>query len=195
MLGHLENQLVELLKLSPLGTRLKMIGSLPDVPDKDVIKRWGLDAPAAYVIPMDGAISEHSVSPKFVVVLVARNARGQESVRQGDGKTIGLYEMLDAGIAELHGGQTPDGSWKVTGYQFLQDNELRNSGLQAVLIAIQTECDPPAKDAVNLGDFLVFHADYDIQPHTPDEHPRWLAENHDNPSPDLQSQTNPTEAP
>ena len=38
--------------------------------------------------------------------------------------------MLDAAIAELHGGQTEAASWHVSRYQFLQDNQFRYQGLQ-----------------------------------------------------------------
>lgn len=194
MLGDLENQLIALLKASPLGLRLKVVDSLPDTPDKDVLKRWGLDAPAAYVVAMDGSISQAVATPQFVVVLVARNARGHQAARHGDGQTIGLYEMLDAGIAELHGGQTEGGSWQVTRYQFLQEDALREHGLHAALVQLQADVDPPQKDQQNLGEFLEFHADYDIEPTaTPEDRERWLNEDHADPAPDLQSHINPQE--
>lgn len=193
MLGELEIELISLLKASPLGARLKAVDSMPDTPDKDLVKRWGLDAPAAYVVAMDGSLTQAIATPQFVVVMVARNARGHQAARRGDGKAIGLYEMLDAGIAELHGGQTEGASWQVTRYQFMQDNELRENGLQVALVQIQADVDPPEKEAVNLGDFTVFHADYDLDPQTPSEHERWINEDHSAPAPDLQSQINPQE--
>lgn len=194
MLGDLETQLIDLLKASPLGTRLKVVDSLPDTPDKDLLKRWGLDAPAAYVVAMDGTLSQAIATPQFVVVLVARNARGHQAARRGDGRTIGLYEMLDAGIAELHGGQTDDGSWQVTRYQFVQDEALREQGLQAVMVLLQADCDPPQKDAVNFGDFTEFHADFDIEPFaSAADRQRWADEDHAEPAPDLHSHINPQE--
>lgn len=194
MLGELETQLIELLKSSELGRRLKVVDSLPDTPDNDLVKRWGLDAPAAYVVAADGTLSQAIATPQFVVVLVARNARGHQTARRGDGKTIGLYEMLDAAIAELHGGQTEAASWQVTRYQFLQDNQFRDQGLQLALVQIHADTDPPQKDATNLGEFLEFHADFDIEPMaTPEDRVRWLNEDHADPAPDLQSHINPQE--
>jgi hypothetical protein len=194
MLGELESQLVDLLKASPLGARLRVVDSLPDTPDKDLVKRWGLDAPAAYVVAMDGTLSQAIATAQFVVVLVARNARGHQAARRGDGKTIGLYEMLDAGIAELHGGATDDASWQVTRYQFVQDETLRDQGLQAAMLLIQADIDPPQRDAVNLGEFLEFHADFDIQPLASDaDRQRWASEDHAEPAPDLHSHINPQE--
>ena len=63
------------------------------------------------------------------------------------------------------------------------------------MVAIESQVDTPQPDAdaLNLGEFLEFHADYDIAPHTPAEHQRWLDENHDAPAPDMQSHINPQE--
>lgn len=193
MLGDLETQLIDLLKASNLGRRLKVVDSLPDTPDADLVKRWGVDAPAAYIVAADGTLSQAIATPQFVLVLVARNARGHQAARRGDGKTIGLYEMLDAAIAELHGGQTADAGWQVTRYQFLHDNPMRDQGLQIALVQLQADTDPPQKDATNLGEFLEFHADFDIDPQTPTEHQRWLDEDHSAPAPDMQAHINPQE--
>lgn len=194
MLGDLETQLVDLLKGSELGLRLKVVDSLPDTPDRDLVQRWGLDAPAAYVVAADGTLSQAIATPQFVVVLVARNARGHQAARRGDAKTVGLYQMLDAAIAELHGGQTDDASWQVTRYQFLHDSQFRDQGLQIALLQIQADTDPPQKDAVNLGEFLEFHADFDIAPlATAEDRERWVNEDHAAPAPDLQSHINPQE--
>lgn len=195
MLGDLENQLIALIKGSTLGSRLRTVDSLPDVPDKDVVKRWGTDAPAAYVVAMDGSLSYSVATPRFVVVMVARNARGHQKARHGDGKLIGLYEMLDAGIALLNGGTTPDASWQTTGYQFLRDTALADQGLFVGMVAIQAELDPPQPEETNVGEFLQFHADIDVEPFTPDEHERWVNEDHAEPAPDLQSDINPREFP
>lgn len=194
MLSELETQLIDLLKASPLGTRLRVVDSLPDTPDKDLLKRWGLDAPAAYVVAMDGAIDGDVATPQFVLVLVTRNARGHQAARRGDGKLIGLYEMLDAGLAELHGGQTDDANWTVTRYQFLQDVEIREQGLQAALVLLQADTGMPQKEALNLGDFTEFHADYDLAPLASDaDRQRWATEDHAEPLPDLHSHINPQE--
>lgn len=194
MLGELESELIALLKESPLGLRLKAVDSLPDIPDKDVLNRWGADAPAAYIVAMDGSVVDAVATTPFVVVLVSRNARGASAARQGDVKTIGLYEMLDSVIAELHGGLTASANWAVTGYQFLQNEAARDKGLQVALVATQSNCDPPQRGGLNLADFTVFHSDIDIDPQSsPSDHQRWGNENHSQPAPDLQSQTNPQE--
>ena len=190
MLGLLENELVALIKDSALGRRMKKVDSLPDTPDKDVLKRWGAEAPAAYVVAMDGAIEGVTATPKFVVVFVARNARGASEARHGDGKVIGLYEMLDVGIGLLNAGTTENAAWQVTGYQLMQDTALRDQGLQVGLVSVQAPVDVPTSSDVELGEFVEFHGDYDLEPHTPNEHQRWLNENHNAPAPDMQSHIN-----
>lgn len=195
MLGDLESELIALLKGSELGARLRVVDQLPDVPDKDVLTRWGVDAPAAYVVAMDGSLTDAVATAPFVVVLVARNARGAGASRQGDARTIGLYEMLEEAIAELHGGQTDSASWSVTGYQFLQNEAARDKGLQVALVATQSNCDPPQRGGLNLADFTVFHGDIDIEPNSSTgDHQRWANEDHSAPAPDLQSHINPQEA-
>lgn len=195
MLGALENELVALIKESPLGRRLRVVDALPDTPDKDVIKRWGLDAPAAYVVAMDGSITGDSTEPKFVVVLVAKNASGVKEARHGGGKVIGLYQMLDAAIAVLNNGRTENASWRTTAYQLLQDVDLREQGLHAAMVAVESVVDTPQPDdeSLGLGEFLEFHADYDLAPHAPGEHQRWLSEDHSAPAPDMQAHINPQE--
>lgn len=161
MLGELENELIATLKASELGKRLKMIGSQPDVPDKDLIGRWSLEAPAAYVASGDGSLTERGdVNAPFVVVLVARNARGHEAARHGDARLIGLYEMVDASIALFNEAATASGVWYVTGYQFLQLPDLRDRGLYVALVALQARCAAPTPDTSSLADFDHLYANW-----------------------------------
>ncbi|MDA8483594.1 DUF1834 family protein [Pseudomonas resinovorans] len=166
MLGDLENELIATLKASELGKRLKTIGSLPDVPDKDLITRWGVEAPAAYVVSLDGSLMPDrgkALAP-FSIVLVARNARGHDAARHGDGRVIGLYEMVDAGIALFNEARTASGLWYVTGYQFLQLTELRERGLYVALLALQTQCDTPTPATTDLADFDHLYANWKVVP-------------------------------
>lgn len=165
MLGELENQLIAFIKDSELGKRLKAIDSLPDAPDKDVVKRWSLDAPAAYAVALDGIVNDKGqmVSP-FVVVLVARNARGHQAARQGDGKAIGLYEMVESSVALLHEIQGSGRTWYVSGYQFMQDEALRANNLHVALVAVQTSAPVPPFSTVNLGEFDHLYANWSVAP-------------------------------
>jgi phage gp37-like protein len=167
MLGDLENELIAILKDSELGKRLKTVGSLPDVPDKDLIGRWGLEAPAAYVASGDGTVTNAGrVSSSFAVVLVARNARGHEAVRHGDARTIGLYEMLEASLALLHEARSvaAGSTWYATGYQFMQMKELRDRGLHVALLALQTAAPVPVPDISALEGFELLYANWKVVP-------------------------------
>jgi phage gp37-like protein len=163
MLGELENELIAMLKTSELGKRLKMIGSQPDVPDKDLIARWGLEAPAAYVACGDGKLTDRgTVATSFVVVLVARNARGHEAARHGDGRTIGLYEMVDASIALFNEAPRVGGQWYVTDYQFLQLTDLRDRGLYVALVSLHTQGAVPTQSTTDLADFDHLYANWKV---------------------------------
>lgn len=161
MLGELELELIGAITNSGLGQRLKTIGSQPAVPDKDLVSRWSLEAPAAYVAAADGQINDRgrAVAP-FVVVLVARNAHSQDTARRGDKQVIGLFQMVDACIGLLNEASTVSGTWYATGYQFLQLPELRDKGLQVALVGLQTQVPVPTPDITDLPDFELLYAEW-----------------------------------
>ena len=165
MLGELENQLIAFITDSELGQCLRAVDSLPDTPDKDVVMRWTLEAPAAYAVALDGIVDDRGqmVSP-FVVVLVARNSRGYQAARQGDGDTIGLYEMVESCVSLLHEIQGAGRTWYVSGYQFVQDEALREHELHAALVAVQTSCPVPPFNAANLAEFDHLYANWSVVP-------------------------------
>lgn len=164
MLGELENELLGEIRDSELGKRLKTVADFPDVPDKDALNRWGMDAPAAYVVSLDGQITDRGVTTPFAVVLVAKNARGHTSARQGDARVIGLYEMVDASLSLLHGSRSLGGVRYCSGYQFLQEVELRNKGLFAAVVTLQCTGDVPAPSAADLSEFDHLYADWAVVP-------------------------------
>jgi hypothetical protein len=161
MLGELELELIGAITDSPLGQRLKTIGSQPAVPDKDLVNRWSLEAPAAYVAAADGQFNQRGmVDAPFVVILVARNAHSQDAARRGDKKVIGLYQMVDTCIALLNERQTASGTWYASAYQFIQLPELRDRGLQVALVAISTQVPAPTPDIADLPDFDLLYAEW-----------------------------------
>ncbi|MFL1552497.1 phage protein Gp37 [Pseudomonas sp. D47] len=165
MLGEIEIELINTIKNSELGKHLKVVASLPSMPDKDVLNRWGADAPAAYVVALDGSVTNGEfLSIPFVVVLVARNARGPDAARHGDKRVIGLYDMVKAGFALLHGATWSDGKWLASSYQFMQDVELRNAGLSVALISLRTSCDVPTPSTANLSEFEHLYASWAVVP-------------------------------
>lgn len=191
MLMELETELLDLVRGSPVAAGLR-IKSLPDTDVKDLVNRWGADAPAVYVSPLAGAVIGSIVEPRFMLTLVVKNARGQESARYGDRKNPGLYPLNDQLMALIHNAPPGLANWKVNRYEFLNEQILRDNGLFCALIEVGAETDMPLPDEVSgLPDFTEFHADFDLDPHASDaRHQEWAKENYAGPElPDLQSQT------
>lgn len=175
MLADTEENLVELIKETTVGKRLRLVSTLPDLPDADVLKRWRAEAPSVYVVPGDGVIGADSVELPFVLVLVATNARGHEAARRGDGKVIGLYEMLDGLLAELH--EAPFGRSAIycQEYAWLQEKALRDNGLFAVTLLLQTSANLPVPDISALADFDELYGSWGVVPQ-PEQAGKPLAE-------------------
>lgn len=164
MLADSEESLVALIKATTVGKRLRLVSTLPDLPDADVLQRWVTDAPSVYVVPGDGVIGTDTVVLPFVLVMVAKNARGHEAARRGDGKVIGLYEMLDGLLAELH--ETPFGHSAIycQEYAWLQDKALRDKGLFAATLLLHTTVNLPVPDISALADFDELYASWGVVP-------------------------------
>jgi phage gp37-like protein len=150
VLAELEAALVDVIKASALGKCLRMIGTLPHEPEKDVLRRWATDAPAIYVVPCDGEVNTKELLTPFVLVLVAKNASGHEQARRGDLNTIGLYAMLEHSISVLHRATVAGVRIQCSQYSFLQDEELTKNGLYAITLLITASGDVPALSADGL---------------------------------------------
>lgn len=182
MLAELEAGLVELLKLSPLGSRLRQVDSLPDLEGDSLIGRFTTDAPAAYVAMGSFPVKNRCARPKYGIACVAKNSRSHQAARHGDGVVIGLYEMLDAVMTLIDGAEINDGdasvSFDVVSCDVISSEALYQKGLYAAVVQIESTAEvslPGISD--NLADFKVFRADYDIDPHHPAaEHDKWLLE-------------------
>lgn len=164
MLGDQESALVALIQKTAVGKRLRLVSTLPDLPDEDILKRWRAEAPSVYVVPGDGGIELNAVSMPFSLVLVATNARGHEAARRGDGRVIGLYEMLDGLIAELHEARFGSGALYCDRYEWLQDKGLRDNGLFAVMLQVQTSAAIPEPDISGLDEFDELYASWGVVP-------------------------------
>lgn len=164
MLGDSEAELVALIKETEVGKRLRQVSTLPDQPDGDILKRWKTEAPSVYVVPGDGSIELNAVSMPFSLVLVATNARGHEAARRGDGRVIGIYEMLDGLIAELHESLFGSGVLYCDRYEWLQDKGLRDNGLFAAMLLVQTSASIPEPDISALADFDELYASWGVVP-------------------------------
>lgn len=179
MLTEAEAGLVAAIKASSLAARLRLVGTLPDQSGDSLVKRFAADAPAAYVTLGNFSSESTGVRLRAAVVCVARNASGSEAARQGDGKMIGMYQIMDAVMAILHDASAGGATWSVVGGEFMENNKVYESGLAAGVVKLETigPVTLPLPDLDRLGDFATFHADYDFDPlATPEARAGWVAE-------------------
>lgn len=183
MLAEAENELIALIKGSPLGARLRQVASLPDLSGDSLVKKFATDAPAVYLAAGSLRVTDRSARLRFGVACVARNSRGHTAARQGDGSAagpMGLYEMLESVAGLLDGAFAGESSWKVTAIDFMADELLYKAGLYAGVVQIETygTVDLPVPvDEETLDRFITFHSDLDVPPHeAAAEHNKWLQE-------------------
>ncbi|MDP1681085.1 MAG: DUF1834 family protein [Burkholderiales bacterium] len=179
MLAEAENGLIALIKAAPVGAKLREVASLPDLDGDSLVKKFFNDAPAVYVAPGSFQVRDRIAYLKFGLACVARNSRGHAAARIGDGKLIGLYEMMEAVAAALDGAVAGECGWYVTGCDFMSDEVLYKNGVYAGVVQIESPgvTLPSSLDPATLGDFISFRADYDIPPfETPVERDKWSKE-------------------
>ena len=82
--------------------------------------------------------------------------------RHGDGKLIGLYEMIDTLCAVLDNANTANSSWGVTGVTFLNDERFYRAGLYIGAVNVEGRVRLDAVEPSTLDAFVTFHADYDL---------------------------------
>lgn len=180
MLAETENALIALVRQAPIGQRLREVASLPDLEGESLIGRFATDAPAVYVALGSFPVANRAARLKFGLACVARNSRSHEAARQGDGKAIGLYEIIEAVMALMDGARTPDANWRVTSCDLMVDDNLYKKGIYAGVVQIEMTGEvelPDPIDEDSLSPFETFHADLDIPPiEAAGEHAKWLQE-------------------
>ncbi len=181
MLADAENELISLIKSSPLGAKLRDVSSLPDLSGESLVTKFANDAPAIYLAAGSVQVVDRSARPRFGVACVARNSRGHSAARLGDGAgPIGLYEMIESAAGLIDGAFAGGSTWRITAIDFMADEILYKAGVYVGVVQIETygTVDLPAPvDEEALDQFLTFHADTDIPPHeTTAEHSKWLQE-------------------
>lgn len=186
MLTELELSLVAKVKQSPLGGRLRLVDTLPDLDGDNLVSRFTNDAPAVYVALGSFSVRDGYVQPKFGIACVAKNSRSHQAARHGDGIAIGLHEMLEAVMTIVdgttidygEGDETDSVAFEVIGCDLVASEKLYEKGVYAGVVQIQSTANVRlAADLGRLADFNTFHADFDIEPHeTAAEHAKWLQE-------------------
>lgn len=176
MLKEIELGIVEKIKNSALKTKLKQIECLPEISGEKLVNKFVTDAPGVYVATSDFEVIEDQLPLKFVVAAVVRNSASKISPRHGDGKTLGLYELVEVLLPVLHG-------LKVNGQavlyvqrvQWVKSDLLFNNGLEVAELTLSGQAGmPPLLDVNDLDDFETFAGQYDIPPHVNAiEHNKW----------------------
>lgn len=196
MLAELETGLVALIKASSLASRLRQVDTLPDLDGDSLVGRFISDAPAVYVALASFPVKHGYAQIRFGVACLARNSRGQQDARHGDGVVIGLHQMLDAVMSLLDGATVTAGdtgvAFEVVSCDLVASEALYQKGVYAGVVHIQSSSEVQLPGLLSdLSDFKTFHADYDIEPHeTAAEHAKWLKEpvDHSTSAPELTDQ-------
>lgn len=191
MLTEAENALVNRIKVAPIGLKLRQVDTLPDLDGDTLVKKFATDAPAAYVAPAATlGIKDSIMDVGFGIACVARNAGGQAATRKGDGKVIGLYEMVEIIAGMLDGFVAGEIPLYAISVSIMNDEKIYKAGLQVAVISLQGQMKlPSALDESSLDDFLTLGGQYDVMPHASKiEHEKWKEEpsDHSSTKPDIE---------
>lgn len=170
MLTEIESDLVQAIRSSPLGERVRTVAPLPEIDGRALVGRFGVEAPAIFVVVDGGELHGEELTLNIHLLCVARNARGHRAARGGDGVTVGLYQMIDALLLLPLPGQ-------VRSFDLVDDEAMFQAGLHLARALLTIRHPVPGPDLSGLDDFLTFSGDLDIPPHeTGEEHQQWLQE-------------------
>lgn len=160
MLAELEQGLLDAIDGSALGARLKKRDFLPRI-SPEVLNSLATTAPAVYVATRDITVNGHRAEVVIDALCLARNARGATEAMHGDGRVIGLYEIVDALLALMGPGKQH--GYTATGVRIERDPAWAAAGLNAAIVTVKAQAAVPAEiDAASLGPFLVFHAEHSL---------------------------------
>lgn len=165
MFAAIEDEIIAAVKASPLGARLRAVASLPAADEENLIARFTADSPAVYVT-IGGFVADSRVlTLRYGLACCARNARGHQAARDGEGQLIGVYEMMDALTALFGDRPTTSVGWHVTGGNWLNDKRILRMGLTVGVVNIEGKVPiPNAIDTATLNAFLTYRAEHSLAP-------------------------------
>lgn len=193
MLDQIERELLDVIS-EALGTAITKPQSIGGNWTPDELKRTLSAAPTVRLAygggPLDpeSSLADHKSEWVYYVVT---GGPTEESRRRGGPQTIGAYAMLKRLVPAIHGRTLPEIG---TASAYRIDNLFAETGLDAggAVYAIRFrlpfifEAGGAGAGESGLSEFLVFHADYDLEPFAPEQHSNWLGENHTELAPDAQ---------
>ena len=196
MFAEMEIGLVAVIEASPLAQKLVCVETLPELDGDNLVKQFAARSPAVYVVAgVHAQVSDGAIRVPFGLACVARNARGHEEARRGDGLTVGVYAMIESVLGLVENGQAGGYLWRVTGIEFMTEAVLTQNGLTVGVVTVETLAALPngidETALAALSEFTTLRADYDIKPMVvTSEHNKWIKDDPDYSSskPELQDQ-------
>ena len=187
MFNDLQAELITALK-TLLGAKTRTIAPVPTENGEALLRRFGSDAPALYVVLMPGSIDGDAARVRFAVLCVTQDARSTQAARAGTGTTIGLHPLMNAvmtlGSGALNG-------WQATGWDFHDHDDFIKHDLQCGTVFLQVRSDLPQRELGELNDFLQLNAFVDIDPMSSEEdRNNWIAGEEAETQPDIAAQIN-----
>jgi len=189
-IATVEDAIVNRIK-AVLGISVRTVEALPGDWDDDMLKRLLRLVPGVFVAFAGGAPkSVGSTSPdidsQWIVYVVTGHASGEAPRRRGDALQIGAYELIQILVPALHLQKVSGGGTLMfAGVDNLYTGTIDKQGIAVYAIRYQVQvCMSMELDLSTLDDFETFDAQYDVAPHTPDEHLKWLEGDYDTSNPD-----------
>lgn len=166
-----------------VGEHMRQVSSLPSDWDDELINRLGLAAPAVFVgfgggpAQRDAAQGEAAISGRWAITVATAHASGEEARRRGDALQPGAYELVETLAPLVHNFTIPKvGTTKLESIDNLYTGSVDGKGLAVYVIVLSVPMSfPLVVPAEQLGRFAAFGANYDIPPHSPENHRRWIA--------------------
>lgn len=178
MLQAVELGLIEKIKASQIGAKLRQIAALPDVDGASLVKAFATDAPGVYIATDNFTIENMEILHKFSVAAVVRNAKSAIAPRHGDGVQLGLYDLVQALLPVLYASYIEGFVLYPTAVQWVKDKVLYDNGIEVAEITLEARVTMEnGLDGLNLDNFETFKAQFDIEPLSSEaEHDKWAAE-------------------
>lgn len=167
MLAEIENALVDLVKNDALKDKLRCVDVLP-FQSAQQLMRYPFVTPGVYVVYNNTSLQQVGATNKFSYLCLSQNARGSKEGMQGDGKTIGAYQIADRIASIIANGS----DYIATQIRPLRDSLFDSQNISGV--AVDVECTHSLDDPVDIADlnaFLTFTADHVADdPNAPSSH-------------------------
>lgn len=165
------------------GHLVQDVQSLPGDWDDQMFKRLLAAVPGIFVIFSGGQRSsgagqlEAAIDARWTVLVCTGHASGEAARRRGDAMQVGAYQLVVRVAAVLHGFVVPHfGALSLLGVNNLFTGVVESQGLAVYAMDFSMpmtfELGEPLQPT---GHFTTFSARYDTPPHTPAQHPGWLA--------------------